>query len=164
MGHETHVGAAQFREPARDLRCCIGRSIVNNCNVADGIVLLDERRQAIGDGGFFLLGRYRHIDHGLPPVSRPGALSPEVQKLADAGEKIEATDIDLVITPLLAFDKKGYRVGFGKGFYDKLLAQCKHDVIKVGLSFFEAEEKIDDIKQNDIPLDYCITSDTIYSF
>jgi len=81
-----------------------------------------------------------------------------------AGEKIEATDIDLVITPLLAFDKKGYRVGFGKGFYDKLLAQCKPDVIKVGLSFFEAEEKIDDIHHNDIPLDYCITPETIYEF
>ncbi len=81
-----------------------------------------------------------------------------------ASEKIEATDIDLVITPLLAFDKKGYRVGFGKGFYDKLLAQCKPDVIKVGLSFFEAEEKIDDINQHDISLDYCITPETIYSF
>src|SRR5688572_30235029 len=41
------------------------------------------------------------------------------------GEKIAATDIDVVLTPLFAFDKNGYRVGYGKGFYDKFLQQCR---------------------------------------
>jgi len=80
------------------------------------------------------------------------------------GEKIAATDIDVVLTPLIAFDKNGNRVGYGKGFYDKFLQQCRSDVIKIGLSFFEAEDTIDDINQFDIPLNYCVTPQTIYHF
>lgn len=80
------------------------------------------------------------------------------------GEIISDSDIDLVLIPLLAFDKRGYRVGYGKGFYDKFLPQCKPGVIKIGLSFFEAEESIDDINQFDIPLNYCVTPQKIYSF
>lgn len=80
------------------------------------------------------------------------------------GEIIESVNIDLVLTPLLAFDAKGYRVGYGKGFYDKFLEQCRSNVIKAGLSFFEAEEAIDDVSQFDIPLNYCITPHTINCF
>ncbi len=50
------------------------------------------------------------------------------------GDKIEATDIDVVLTPLLAFDRNGNRVGFGKGYYDKFFPQCRSDVLKIGLS------------------------------
>ena len=52
----------------------------------------------------------------------------------------------------------------GKGFYDKFLSQCKPETIKIGLSFFEAEEKIDDVSENDIQLNYCVTPEKIYSF
>lgn len=80
------------------------------------------------------------------------------------GEKVNANEIDLVLTPLLAFDKKGYRVGYGKGFYDNFFQQCNNNVIKIGLSFFEAEEEIDNISHHDVPLDYCITPQTVYTF
>ena len=55
-------------------------------------------------------------------------------------------------------------VGYGKGFYDRFLKQCKKDVVKIGLSLFEAEEEIEDVFENDIPLDYCITPNKIYEF
>ena len=80
------------------------------------------------------------------------------------GEKISADEIDLVITPLLAFDKNGYRVGYGKGFYDKFFMQCNDDVIRIGLSFFDAEEVIADTNAHDIPLHYCITPNLVYTF
>ncbi|MEP7253746.1 MAG: 5-formyltetrahydrofolate cyclo-ligase [Ginsengibacter sp.] len=80
------------------------------------------------------------------------------------GLQIAPEEIDLALIPLLAFDTKGYRVGYGKGFYDKFLSECRQDVIKVGLSFFEAEESIDDVHQFDISLDYCVTPDRIYDF
>ena len=72
-------------------------------------------------------------------------------------------EIDLIIVPLLAFDEEGNRVGYGKGYYDKFLKECRKDVVKIGFSFFEAE-KIDDVKNYDIKLDYCITPNKIYQF
>ena len=66
--------------------------------------------------------------------------------------------------PLLAFDKKGHRVGYGKGFYDKFLSECKPETIKIGLSFFEAEEMIADVFEADVKLDYCVTPEKIYEF
>ena len=70
----------------------------------------------------------------------------------------------VVFIPLLAFDQKGNRVGYGKGFYDKFLEQCKPKTVKIGLSFFSTEEEISDIYKNDISLDYCVTPQTIYKF
>lgn len=70
----------------------------------------------------------------------------------------------MVFVPLLAFDKNGDRVGYGKGFYDKFLKECKPEIIKIGLSFFEPEEKIDGIFEEDIKLDYCVTPNEIYTF
>ncbi len=80
------------------------------------------------------------------------------------GIPIAPIKIDVVFLPLLAFDKIGNRVGYGKGFYDKFLSECRPNVLKIGLSFFEAEEKIADVSTNDIPMDYCITPHKIYSF
>jgi len=80
------------------------------------------------------------------------------------GENIMTDEIDLVLTPLLAFDNCGNRVGYGKGFYDKFFPQCNDNVIRVGLSFFEAEEKIDDVNPFDMPLHYCITPQSVYTF
>ena len=72
--------------------------------------------------------------------------------------------IDVVFVPLLAYDKLGNRVGYGKGFYDKFLMECKPNVIKIGLSFFEPEELIEDIFENDVKLDYCVTDEKVICF
>ena len=80
-----------------------------------------------------------------------------------SGKKVSAEEIDIVITPLLAFDEKGYRVGYGKGFYDKFFTSCRGDVIKIGLSFFGAEPVIE-ANAHDIPLDYCVTPQRVYTF
>ncbi|MEO9894301.1 5-formyltetrahydrofolate cyclo-ligase [Aurantibacter sp.] len=80
------------------------------------------------------------------------------------GIEILPDKIDVVFVPLLAFDKLGNRVGYGKGFYDEFLASCKPETIKVGLSFFDPVEKISDVYEKDIPLDYCITPNKNYSF
>jgi 5-formyltetrahydrofolate cyclo-ligase len=72
--------------------------------------------------------------------------------------------IDLVIVPLLAFDQSGQRVGYGKGFYDRFLKECKPDCKKVGLSFFEPVEKITDSRDYDVVLTHCITPSRVYEF
>lgn len=80
------------------------------------------------------------------------------------GIEVPSHKIEVVFVPLLAFDKKGHRVGYGKGFYDKFLSECKPETIKIGLSFFEAEEMIADVFETDVKLDYCVTPEKIYEF
>ena len=72
--------------------------------------------------------------------------------------------IDMVITPLLAFDGEGYRVGFGKGFYDRFFASLNKDVKRIGISLFESCENIEDINEHDIPLTHCVTPNKTYTF
>lgn len=80
------------------------------------------------------------------------------------GKSIDTETLDAVFVPLIAFDHLGNRVGYGKGFYDRFLAQCRPDVKKIGLSFFEPVDQIDDKNEHDIPLDCCITPGKIWEF
>ena len=73
------------------------------------------------------------------------------------GLEVPTTKIDVVFVPLLAFDINGHRVGYGKGFYDCFLSACYPETIKIGLSFFEAEETIEGINESDVLLDYVVT-------
>lgn len=80
------------------------------------------------------------------------------------GKVISPREIDLVFIPLLAFDVKGNRVGYGKGFYDRFLSLCRADVKKVGLSFFDPVDEINDVNKFDIPLEMCITPGKTWTF
>ena len=80
------------------------------------------------------------------------------------GIPIKESLIDVVFIPLLAFDTKGHRIGYGKGFYDRFLANCRPYTLKIGLSFFEPETDEFQINPNDIKLDYCVTPDKAISF
>lgn len=80
------------------------------------------------------------------------------------GIEVPSKKIEVVFIPLLAFDKKGHRVGYGKGFYDKFLRECQAETIKIGLSFFEAEELIEDVHDGDMQLNYCVTPRSTYKF
>ena len=89
-------------------------------------------------------------DYGIPePIS---------------GIKIKPLEIDVVFLPLLVFDKQGHRVGYGKGYYDRFLADCQKETIKVGISFFEPIDKIEDIDENDIAMDFVVTPNQVFSF
>lgn len=76
---------------------------------------------------------------------------------------VSSVQIQVIFVPLLAYDKFGHRLGFGKGFYDLFLSSLAQPVIKVGLSFFSPEERLP-FESHDVPLDYCITPDRIWEF
>jgi 5-formyltetrahydrofolate cyclo-ligase len=79
------------------------------------------------------------------------------------GLEVPVSKIEVVFLPLLAYDKTGHRVGYGKGIYDQFLSECP-EALKIGLSFFEPEPHIADIFEKDIPLDFCVTPNSIYEF
>ena len=85
---------------------------------------------------------------------------PEPEK----GLIVDPKQIEVVFIPLLIFDKKGNRVGYGKGFYDNFLISCRSNVLKIGLSFFEAIDEIEEVNSNDLILDYCVTPNGIKVF
>ncbi|MVM40107.1 5-formyltetrahydrofolate cyclo-ligase [Spirosoma sp. HMF3257] len=72
--------------------------------------------------------------------------------------------ISVVLVPLLAFDLKGNRVGYGGGYYDRFLAEQVPDSLKIGLSLFDPVKQIDGIEFTDIKLDACITPEGLYTF
>ena len=79
-------------------------------------------------------------------------------------DKIEPEKIDVVIIPLLIFDKNGNRVGYGKGFYDRFLQQCNPKTLKIGVCLEEPIETFEDVNEFDIKMDFCITPIKIYKF
>ncbi len=80
------------------------------------------------------------------------------------GDFVDVKKIDIVLVPLLIFDLEGYRVGYGKGFYDRFLSNCSQNCKFIGLSLFEPISKIEDPDQYDIPLHMVITPNKAYHF
>ncbi len=130
----------------------------------------------------FLLTRYlRFVNPGMevayPRIAGNGAMEAVLPPHDDAfepndyqimeptsGRIMDPSEIDLVLVPLLAYDRQGNRVGYGKGYYDRYLSRCRPDCIKVGLSYFDPIDRIDDATEFDIPLDLCITPQAVYVF
>jgi 5-formyltetrahydrofolate cyclo-ligase len=71
-------------------------------------------------------------------------------------EVVLEEELDLIFVPLLISDIKKYRVGYGKGFYDRFLSSCRKDAKLIGLNFFKPIEEIEDINEFDIPLQQVI--------
>ena len=73
-----------------------------------------------------------------------------------------AVEFDAVVIPLLAFNRRGYRLGYGGGFYDKFLRTSNAE--KIGLAF--SLQLSNEFNEDgwDVPLDLVITEKGIYSF
>lgn len=80
------------------------------------------------------------------------------------GTLARVEEIDIIIVPLLCADINGYRVGYGKGFYDRFIQQCEPNTLKIGLSFFEPIDRIKDTNQHDQKLSHLITPNNFYAF
>ncbi len=120
---------------------------------------------------------FPHVQLAVPRITKTGELEnflfegfhqlktsswgiPEPQE----GKPVNPSEIDLVIVPLLASDRNGNRVGYGKGFYDKFLSHCKPTTRRVGLSFFKPVDTITDLHQHDIPLTHLVLPDEVIAF
>lgn len=82
----------------------------------------------------------------------------------DEKKTVAAGKFDLVLIPLLCFDEKGFRVGYGKGFYDRFLKNCRADCLKIGLSYFAPVAEISDAQSFDVRLDFCVTPEKVWEF
>ena len=79
------------------------------------------------------------------------------------GAILKPEEIDIILLPLIVFDNQGHRLGYGGGFYDRYLANCTK-AKKIGLSFFDPINEIQEINNYDIKMDFCVTPKTVYKF
>ena len=100
---------------------------------------------------------HHHLTDEAILVENPWGI-PEPQN----AQHILAHEVDIVLIPLLAFDETGHRVGYGKGFYDRFLADCRPDVLKIGLSLEPPVETIADPNPFDVPLDAVVMPDGVW--
>lgn len=81
------------------------------------------------------------------------------------GKLVAADRFDIVFIPLLAVDSKGYRVGYGKGFYDRFLRKCSSQCLFIGLHYFDIEKEcIEDILPTDVRLHAVVTPEKVHRF
>jgi 5-formyltetrahydrofolate cyclo-ligase len=69
-------------------------------------------------------------------------------------------DWDMMVVPLLAFDRRGYRLGYGGGYYDRLLAAAP-PVVRIGVAFAVQEADQLPHEEHDIPLDWIVTEQEV---
>lgn len=80
---------------------------------------------------------------------------------ADTLRPVEPTIIDLVLVPGLVFDKKGYRIGFGAGYYDRFLPMLQSHVPLISLAY--ELQIVDDVPRepHDVPVHMLVTEQRI---
>ena len=87
-------------------------------------------------------------NHDLVPAPF-GLLEPNVT------EMIPVQRIDMMIVPLSSYDSKNHRTGYGKGYYDSVLLNCRN---RIGVAFREQEVDQIDVESHDITLDEIISA------
>jgi 5-formyltetrahydrofolate cyclo-ligase len=91
---------------------------------------------------------------------RPGAPSkPGKMKIPEPLADAKALDPDLLFVPLACFDRRGHRIGYGAGYYDRTLSalRAKGRVIAVGVAFGVSECPATPFSAQDEPLDFVLT-------
>ena len=90
-------------------------------------------------------------------LSRFGILEPKIENIKIGNRE----DISLAIVPGVVFDKKGNRIGYGAGYYDKFFSSLKKDICKVGICYsFQVMDSIT-VSSYDVPMDYLVTEKEI---
>lgn len=89
--------------------------------------------------------------------SKFGILEPKIENIKIGNRE----DIDLTIVPGVVFDRKGNRIGYGAGYYDKFFSSLKNDICKIGICY--SFQIIDTIVPSsyDVPVDYLVTEKEI---
>ncbi len=75
--------------------------------------------------------------------------------------RVHLNEIDALLVPAVAFDRRGFRLGYGGGFYDRFLARLPEDTLRIGVAF--DEQLLDELPRepHDEPVDFIVTPSTV---
>lgn len=77
-------------------------------------------------------------------------------------DALSVQELDVVIVPGVAFDRKGGRLGYGGGYYDRFLPQLRPNALKIGIAYqLQMVEQLP-METHDIPLDLIVTEKSVY--
>lgn len=109
----------------------------------------------------FFLPRVNGVNLDILPYNRSSLRLGAFQIEEPEGDDFaDIDDIEMVVVPAVAYDRRGNRVGRGKGYYDRLLADTR--ALKVGVAYdFQVVDEID-ADPHDVPVDIIITDRAIY--
>lgn len=107
------------------------------------------------------LGLFRldHLDDLAP--SRFGLREPRGAIREDPARQVLPEDLQLMIVPGVAFDPHGNRLGFGKGYFDRLLRHAS-EATKIGLAYEVQILPAVPVLDHDVRMDYVITEQAVY--
>lgn len=100
--------------------------------------------------GLFLLSDLQQLEQGSFGIREPIAA-------LRAERTVSPDTLDIVVMPGVAFDRRGNRIGYGKGYFDRLLKKLRGDCTKVGLAFDCQIFAEIPIEEHDLPVDHLIT-------
>lgn len=91
-------------------------------------------------------------------LSSFGYYEPVFEKI----KRVEPEEFDLIVTPGVVFDKKLNRIGFGKGYYDRILSNKRKEAKAIAVAYeFQVLDEIP-VEQHDVKMDMIITEENIY--
>lgn len=99
-----------------------------------------------------------HIVRDLSDLvkSKYGILEPGMDS-----ETVDYKNIDLIIAPGVAFDENCYRLGYGGGFYDKLLSNKRNDTLVAAIAFDVQIITVVPREEHDLKVDFIVTESKI---
>lgn len=116
----------------------------------------------LADGKKLLVPLVKDSEMIAVEVKEIDDLEPNKMGILEPKSGDEVTDVDLTITPGLAFDKNGYRLGYGGGYYDKFFS--KVDTMRMGIGY--SDQYVESIVHEDYdkPLEYLLTEEGLIEF
>ncbi len=113
---------------------------------------------AEGELELFRLDSMDELEVGMYKILEPRT---ELRSLPE--KQVQVESLDLIMVPGVGFDRRGGRMGHGKGYYDKLLQHARKDTPLVALAFeCQVFEEIP-VADHDIYMDKLITEDHVYN-
>ena len=99
--------------------------------------------------------RWFHILRRDDPLLRLKGEEPD--STPDISDAVDLPRVDVFLVPGLVWDCRGYRVGYGGGFFDRLLRKCGPHAVKMGLAF--ELQLVDEVPRDswDVPVDVIVT-------
>lgn len=91
-----------------------------------------------------------------------GLREPGESVRADPSRQVHPEAVDLFVVPGVAFDRRGGRLGYGRGFYDRLLPAARRDAVFVGLAFEVQMADAIPRAAHDVPMHCVVTDAAVY--